>query len=97
MERESIITRLNSWFPRLSVLHECLLVLAGIITVAYTVLNYASMGSWAVAPGLMLMRFSWREPPLGRERYKWAVVTGLFGLMLAGAVYLDLSLRVARL
>lgn len=93
-----LITWLNACFPRLSALHECLLALSAVVTVAYSLLHYTDMGPWAVAPGIMLMLLVWRKPPPARwERFKWAFVTSLFGLVLTGAVYIEISLRLARL
>lgn len=87
----SLISRLNNFFPVLSRLHECVLVFAAVVCVLVT-LDFLSTSpnvnlAAAAAPGVFWLLLLWRKPPV-KGRKMWIFITALFGMSLMMIVYL---------
>lgn len=87
----SLIGRLNAFFPVLSRFHEGVLGFAALVCILITLDLYSKYGNLfaAAAPGVFWLLLLWRKPP-EKGRKMWVFVTCLYGLPLVCVVYLRL-------
>jgi hypothetical protein len=88
----SLISRLNAFFPSLSRFHEWALGFAALVSILITLDFYSTSGNLAasVMPGVFWLLLLWRKPPV-KGRKMWIFVTALWGFPLVWIVYLRLA------
>jgi hypothetical protein len=87
----SLIRRLNAFFPVLSRFHEWVLGFAALVCILITLDLYSTYGNLfaSAAPGVFWLLLLWRKPPV-KGRKMWIFVTALWGFPLCWIVYLRL-------
>jgi len=88
----SLINRINAFFPVLSRFHEWVLGFAAVVSVLITLdlLSTSNNLAASVAPGVVWLLLLWRKPP-EKGRKMWVFITCLWGLPLVWIVYLRLA------
>lgn len=91
MDRDSLVTWLNSLFPALPRWQEWLLVVAAVLSGLSALDNYADFGLWSIALGVIWLRLLWRPVPApGSERRWWVYGCSVVGLLLVLPLFLHL-------